>query len=42
MLIVVHNAETDTGARPIRYAGITMSPEIAELVRAKLETFITI
>jgi mRNA interferase MazF len=32
----------DTTARPVRYAGVTVSAEIAELVRAKLDAFITI
>jgi mRNA interferase MazF len=32
----------DTQARPIRYAGIAVSDVIARLVRAKLDTFITI
>jgi len=29
-------------ARPIRYAGAAVPPQIAQLVRAKLNTFITI
>jgi len=32
----------DTQTRPIRYAGVAVSDEIARLVRAKLNTFITI
>jgi hypothetical protein len=29
-------------ARPIRYAGVAVPSEVAQLVRAKLNTFITI
>jgi len=37
-----HIRSIDTQARPIRYAGVAVSDEIARLVRAKLNTFITI
>ena len=37
-----HIRSIDTQARPIRYAGLAVSDEIAQLVRAKLNTFIAI
>jgi mRNA interferase MazF len=41
-ILTSHIRSIDTQVRPIRYAGLTVSPEIAQLVRAKLDTFITI
>ena len=41
-VLTSHLRSIDTTARPVRYAGATVSAEIAELVRAKLEAFITI
>jgi mRNA interferase MazF len=41
-ILTSHIRSIDTQARPIRYAGIAVSDEIARLVRAKLDTFITI
>jgi hypothetical protein len=40
--LVSHIRSIDTQARPVRYAGATLPPTIAQLVRAKLNTFITI
>jgi hypothetical protein len=42
MPIARHIRSIDTQARPIRFAGLAVSNEIAQLVRAKLNTFITI
>jgi len=41
-ILTSHIRCLDTQARPIRYAGVAVSDEIARLVRAKLDTFITI
>src|SRR5215813_7672683 len=41
-ILISHIRSIDTQARPIRYTGLTVSPEVAKLVRAKLDTFITI
>ena len=41
-ILVSHIRSIDTQARPVRYAGAGISPEIAQLVRAKLNGFITI
>jgi mRNA interferase MazF len=41
-ILTSHIRSLDTQARPIRFAGLTVSAEIAQLVRAKLSTFITI
>jgi mRNA interferase MazF len=41
-ILVSHIRSIDTQARPVRYAGATLPPTIAQLVRAKLNTFITI
>jgi len=41
-ILTSHIRSIDTQARPIRYAGASVPPEIAQLVRAKLNTFITI
>ena len=41
-ILTSHIRSIDTQARPIRYAGAGVSNEIAKLVRAKLDTFITI
>lgn len=41
-ILTSHIRSIDTMARPIRYAGARVPFEIAQLVRAKLEAFITI
>ena len=41
-ILTSHIRRIDTQARPIRYAGAAISDDIARLVRAKLDTFITI
>jgi mRNA interferase MazF len=41
-ILTSHIRSIDTQARPIRYAGVAVSDGIARLVRAKLNTFITI
>ncbi|MGH7119335.1 MAG: type II toxin-antitoxin system PemK/MazF family toxin [Acetobacteraceae bacterium] len=41
-ILTSHFRSIDTDVRPIRYTGITVPPAIAELVRAKLNTLITI
>lgn len=41
-ILVSHIRSIDTQARPIRYAGAAVPPDIADLVRAKLTSFITI
>jgi len=41
-ILVSHIRSIDTQARPIRYAGARLPAPVAQLVRAKLTTFITI
>ena len=41
-ILISHIRSIDTMARPIRYAGAVVPVAIAQLVRAKLNTFITI
>jgi mRNA interferase MazF len=41
-VLTSHIRSIDTLARPIRYAGATVPSEVAQLVRAKLNAFITI
>lgn len=41
-ILTSHIRSIDTEARPVRYTGITVPLEIARLVRAKLDSFITI
>lgn len=41
-ILVSHIRSIDTEARPVRYAGASLAAPIAALVRAKLNTFITI
>ena len=41
-ILTSHIRSIDIQARPIRYAGVAVSDEIARLVRAKLYTLITI
>ena len=41
-ILVSHVRSLDIEARPIRFAGSAVPPEIAQLVRAKLDSFITI
>ncbi|MGH7781165.1 MAG: type II toxin-antitoxin system PemK/MazF family toxin [Candidatus Binataceae bacterium] len=41
-ILTSHIRSIDTIARPIRYAGAAVPSDIAQLVRAKLSTFITI
>jgi mRNA interferase MazF len=41
-ILTSHIRSIDVTARPIHYAGASISREAAQLVRAKLDTFITI
>jgi mRNA interferase MazF len=41
-ILTSHIRSIDTIARPIRCVGAALPPEVAQLVRAKLNTFITI
>lgn len=41
-ILTSHIRSIDTEARPVRYAGVAVSAQVAQLVRAKLDTFITI
>jgi mRNA interferase MazF len=41
-ILTSHIRSIDTQARPVRYAGAAVPPQLAQLVRAKLVTFITI
>lgn len=41
-ILTSHIRSVDTQARPVRYAGASVAPETALLVRAKLDTVITI
>ncbi|MBF6567782.1 MAG: type II toxin-antitoxin system PemK/MazF family toxin [Candidatus Binataceae bacterium] len=41
-ILISHIRSIDTIARPIRYAGAAVPSEVAQLVRAKLNAFITI
>ena len=41
-ILTSHIRSLDTQARPIRYTGAAVPSDIAELVRSKLSTFITI
>jgi len=41
-ILISHIRSIDAQARPIRYAGAAVSDEMAQQVRAKLNTFITI
>ncbi len=41
-ILLSHIRSIDTEARPIRYAGAAVPTEITRLVRAKLDSFITI
>lgn len=41
-VLLSHIRSIDTEVRPIRYAGSAVPPDVALLVRAKLESFITI
>lgn len=41
-VLLSHIRSIDTEVRPIRYAGAAVPPDLARLVRAKLESFITI
>jgi mRNA interferase MazF len=41
-VLVSHLRSIDVAARPVHYAGATVSRETAQLVRAKLDTFLTI
>jgi mRNA interferase MazF len=41
-ILTSHIRSIDTQARPIRYAGVAVSGDITRLVRAKLNSFITI
>jgi len=41
-ILVSHIRSIDTAARPVRYVGAAVPAETAQLVRAKLEAFVTI
>ena len=41
-ILISHIRSIDIAARPIRYAGAVVPAAVAQLVRAKLSTFITI
>jgi len=41
-VLISHIRSIDTQARPIRYSGASIAPDIALLVRAKLDAFITV
>ena len=41
-ILTSHIRSIDTQARPVRYAGAAVGIEVAQLVRAKLNTFVTI
>jgi mRNA interferase MazF len=41
-ILLSHLRSIDIAARPVRYAGAKIPAETARLVRAKLETFITV
>ena len=41
-ILTSHIRSIDTQARPIHFAGVVVSTELARLVRAKLDTFIVI
>ena len=41
-ILTSHVRSIDTLARPVRYAGASVPPQVARLVMAKLQSFITI
>ncbi len=41
-ILTSHVRSIDTLARPVRYAGASVPPPVANLLRAKLQSFITI
>jgi mRNA interferase MazF len=41
-ILTSHIRSIDPQAQPIRYTGLTVSAEVAQLVRAKLDTFVAI
>lgn len=41
-VLLSHIRSIDTFARPVRYAGARVPPDVARLVRAKLESFMVI
>jgi mRNA interferase MazF len=41
-ILTSHIRSIDTLARPVRYAGAAIAPDVAQLVRARLNAFITI
>lgn len=41
-ILTSHIRSIDTQARPVRYAGAAVGVAVARLVRAKLNTFVTI
>lgn len=41
-ILTSHVRSIDTQARPVRYAGASVPPQVARLVRAKLNSLITI
>jgi len=41
-ILISHIRSIDTEARPIHYAGATVPPDVTRLVRAKLDSIVTI
>jgi mRNA interferase MazF len=41
-ILTSHVRSIDTLARPVRYAGVSVPPQVAQLVRMRLRSFITI
>ena len=41
-ILASHIRSIDTEARPVRYAGAAVGSDVAQLVRSKLNTFVTI
>ncbi len=41
-ILTSHIRSIDTQARPVRYAGAAVGPGVAQVVRAKLNAFVTI
>lgn len=41
-ILISHIRSIDTAARPVHFAGASVSRETAQLVRAKLDSFVTI
>ena len=41
-ILISHMRSIDTLARPVRYSGASVSPQVAQLVRAKLHSLVAI